>query len=107
MVPSVFMGGVNTTAHGNTISQHPHNAVWMQGNDHTFGPGNRLSEICSWALDSGALYSGRDYTYRGNSVVGNSFSHVRLASLSSLSSLSSLFSLLSALSLSAFPSSQL
>eukprot|EP01048_Picozoa_sp_COSAG05_P021592 COSAG05_NODE_4024_length_1712_cov_25.190329_3_plen_130_part_00 len=30
MVPSLFMGGVNTTASGNTITHHPHNAVWMQ-----------------------------------------------------------------------------
>ena len=32
---------------------------------------------CRWALDSGALYSGRDYTYRGNRVINNRFEHIR------------------------------
>jgi hypothetical protein len=76
MCPAVFLGGVNQTVHNTEITDHPHISVWVQGNDHTF-EGNNVSNVCTWALDSGALYSGRDYTYRGNRVTGNAFSHVR------------------------------
>eukprot|EP01043_Picozoa_sp_COSAG02_P007968 COSAG02_NODE_247_length_27137_cov_61.275057_14_plen_555_part_00 len=64
MCPAVFLGGVNQSVRNTTISLHPHISVWVQGNDHTFEE-NNISDVCTWALDSGALYSGRDYTYRG------------------------------------------
>lgn len=74
MCPAVFLGGVNQTVHNTAISDHPHCGVWVQGNDHTFED-NKVSDVCTLALDSGALYAGRDYTYRGNRVVDNTFSH--------------------------------
>lgn len=64
MCPAVFLGGVNQTVRDTNISVHPHISVWVQGNDHTVEK-NNISDVCTWALDSGALYSGRDYTYRG------------------------------------------
>jgi len=49
--------------------------VWVQGNDHTVA-NNDLHDGCQEGLDSGAVYSGREWTYRGNQFVGNRVSNI-------------------------------
>jgi hypothetical protein len=66
-VPAVLINGVGQRASHNLIYEHPHCAILFNGNDHTI----EFNEIHHYALetgDVGAVYAGRDYTYRGNCV---------------------------------------
>ena len=66
-VPAVLMGGVGQRASHNLIEDHPHCAILFNGNDHLI----EFNEIHHYALetgDVGAIYTGRDYTYRGNRI---------------------------------------
>jgi hypothetical protein len=69
-VPAVIIGGVGQRASHNLIHDHPHCAILYTGNDHLI----ELNEIHHIALetgDVGAIYTGRDYTYRGNRLRHN------------------------------------
>jgi hypothetical protein len=69
-VPAVLMGGVGQRASHNLIHDHPHCAILFNGNDHLI----EFNEIYHYAQetgDVGAIYIGRDYTYRGNCIRGN------------------------------------
>ena len=66
-VPAVLIGGVGQRASHNLIHDHPHCAILFNGNDHSI----EFNEIHHYALetgDVGAIYTGRDYTYRGNRI---------------------------------------
>ena len=54
----------------NIIEDSPHMAVYFDGNDHLI-EGNRISRMCAEVDDAGAIYAGRDWTYRGNVIRGN------------------------------------
>jgi hypothetical protein len=71
-VPQVFLAGVGQQAVGNELMNGPHQGVWFQGNNHLIS-GNTLHDLLQATLDSGAVYGGRDWTYRGNKIVGNTF----------------------------------
>jgi hypothetical protein len=69
-VPAVLIGGVCQRASHNLIHDHPHCAILFNGNDHLV----EFNEIYRYALetgDVGAIYTGRDYTYRGNRIRHN------------------------------------
>jgi hypothetical protein len=73
-VPAVLMEGVGLRVSRNLIHDHPHCAILFTGNDHVI----ELNEIHHIALetgDVGAIYSGRDYTYRGNRIRYNFIHH--------------------------------
>ncbi len=66
-VPSVLIGGVGQRASHNLIHDHPHCTILFNGNDHLI----EFNEIYHYALetgDVGAIYTGRDYTFRGNRI---------------------------------------
>ena len=66
-VPAVLIDGVGQCASHNLIHDHPHCAILFKGNDHRV----EFNEIYRYALetgDVGAIYTGRDYTYRGNRI---------------------------------------
>jgi hypothetical protein len=66
-VPSILIDGVGQRAAHNLIHEHPHCAILFNGNDHLI----EFNEIYRNALetgDVGAIYTGRDYTYRGNRI---------------------------------------
>ena len=66
-VPAVLIGGVGQRASHNLIHEHPHCAILFNGNDHLI----EFNEVHHNALetgDVGAIYTGRDYTYRGNRI---------------------------------------
>ena len=66
-VPAILIGGVGQRASHNLIHNHPHCAVLFNGNDHLI----EFNEIHHYALetgDVGAIYTGRDYTFRGNRI---------------------------------------
>jgi hypothetical protein len=69
-VPAVLMSGVGHHVTHNLIYDHPHCAILFTGNDHLI----ELNEIHHIALetgDVGAIYTGRDYTFRGNRIRHN------------------------------------
>ena len=66
-VPAVLIGGVGQRASHNLIHDHPHCTILFNGNDHLI----EFNEIHHNAMetgDVGAIYTGRDYTYRGNRI---------------------------------------
>ncbi len=73
-VPAIKMSGVGIRASHNHIQDHPHCAILYTGNDHLI----EYNEILRVALetgDVGAIYSGRDYSFRGNVIRFNYIHH--------------------------------
>ena len=64
-VPAILIGGVGQRAAHNLIDDHPHCAVLFNGNDHLV-EFNEIHHIALETGDVGAIYTGRDFTYRGN-----------------------------------------
>jgi hypothetical protein len=73
-VPAVLMEGVGMIARRNLIHDHPHCAILFSGNDHLI-EGNEIHHIALETGDVGAIYTGRDYTYRGNQITNNYIHH--------------------------------
>lgn len=74
-VPGIRAYGVGFAITHNLIHDCPHAAILYDGNEMTI----EYNEIYSAVLetgDAGAVYSGRDYTYRGNSVSHNFIHHL-------------------------------
>jgi len=69
-VPAVLMTGVGLRASRNLIHDHPHCAVLFSGNDHLI-EFNDIHHIALETGDVGAIYTGRDYTFRGNRIRHN------------------------------------
>jgi hypothetical protein len=65
--PAIGMEGVGITAAHNLIYDHPHCAILFGGNDHAIEY-NEIRHVCLETGDVGAIYMGRDYTYRGNVI---------------------------------------
>ncbi|MEI6520318.1 MAG: right-handed parallel beta-helix repeat-containing protein [bacterium] len=73
-----YCAGVNTNGVGirianNLIHDAPHNAILFWGNDFTI-ENNEIYRVCLETGDAGAIYTGRDYTFRGN-VIRRNFVH--------------------------------
>jgi hypothetical protein len=66
-VPAVLIAGVGQRASHNLIHDHPHCAILFTGNDHLV-EFNEIHHIALETGDVGAIYTGRDYTYRGNRI---------------------------------------
>jgi hypothetical protein len=73
-VPAVLIGGVGQRASHNLIHDHPHCAILFNGNDHLI-EFNEIHHIALETGDVGAIYTGRDYTYRGNRIRYNFIHH--------------------------------
>lgn len=71
--PAVALDGVGAEVAGNYIHDSPAYAVHIRGNDHRV-TGNEVANLLAGATDSGAIYSGRDWTARGG-VIANNFLH--------------------------------
>jgi len=65
----------NLVAH-NIVDEVPHSAVLITGNDHVIEY-NEISRACQFTSDVGAIYSGRDWGYRGNVIDGNYIHHIQ------------------------------
>lgn len=66
-VPAILIGGVGQRASHNLIHDHPHAAILFSGNDHLMEY-NEIHHIALESGDVGAIYTGRDYSYRGNRI---------------------------------------
>lgn len=73
-VPAVAMSGVGLRAAHNLIHDHPHCAILYWGNDHVM-EFNEIHHIALETGDVGAIYTGRDYTFRGNKIRHNFIHH--------------------------------
>jgi hypothetical protein len=69
-VPAVLISGVGQRASHNLIHDLPHCAILFNGNDHLV-EFNEIHHIALETGDVGAIYTGRDYTYRGNRIRHN------------------------------------
>lgn len=70
VAPGISLGGVGNTVRGCFVSAGPHWGLQLSGNDHTI-EGNEFSDVVRETDDAGVLYMGRDWTQRGNRIVGN------------------------------------
>ena len=59
----------------NLIHDAPHNAILFWGNDFLI-ENNEIYRVCLETGDAGAIYTGRDYTYRGNVIRRNFIHHM-------------------------------
>ncbi|MDH4239513.1 MAG: right-handed parallel beta-helix repeat-containing protein, partial [Phycisphaerae bacterium] len=71
--PAVSMSGVGIRVTNNLIHDHPHCAILFGGNDHLIEL-NEIHHVCLETGDVGAIYTGRDYTFRGN-IIRHNFIH--------------------------------
>ncbi len=69
-VPAVLMSGVGMRVSHNLIHDHPHCAILFTGNDHLI-EFNDIHHIALETGDVGAIYTGRDYSFRGNKIRHN------------------------------------
>jgi hypothetical protein len=69
-VPAISIDGVGMRASHNLIHDHPHCAILLGGNDHLI-EFNEIHHIALETGDVGAIYAGRDYTFRGNRIRNN------------------------------------
>ena len=68
----VYNAGINISGVGNRISHNliehvPHQAIGFLGNDHLI-EFNEIKDACSESNDAGAIYTGRNWTMRGNII---------------------------------------
>lgn len=69
-VPAVLLSGVGHRVAHNRIHDHPHCAILFTGNDHLI-EFNDIHHIALETGDVGAIYTGRDYSFRGNRIRSN------------------------------------
>ena len=68
--PCVLLSGVGLRVSHNHMHDHPHCAILFTGNDHLL-EFNDIHHIALETGDVGAIYTGRDYTFRGNRIRHN------------------------------------
>lgn len=66
-VPAISLNGVGQRVSHNLIHDHPHAAILFSGNDHLI-EFNEIHHIALETGDVGAIYTGRDYSFRGNRI---------------------------------------
>lgn len=65
--PGISLLGVGNHASHNLIHTAPHMAIYFDGNDHLIEL-NEIHHVCLESNDAGAIYSGRNWTMRGNMI---------------------------------------
>lgn len=73
-VPAIHMTGVGLRAAHNLVQDHPHCGILFNGNDHLI-EFNEIHHIALETGDVGAIYTGRDYSWRGNRLRYNFIHH--------------------------------
>ncbi|NOZ56229.1 MAG: right-handed parallel beta-helix repeat-containing protein [Calditrichaeota bacterium] len=68
--------GVGNLAAHNLIHDAPHTAIHFRGNDHCIEY-NEIHDVTKETGDAGAIYTGRDYTFRGNVIRYNYLHHLK------------------------------
>lgn len=73
--PPISLVGVGMTARHNLIHDSSHTAIMYWGNEMTIED-NEIYSVVMETGDAGAIYTGRDYTFRGNRVCHNYIHHL-------------------------------
>lgn len=73
-VPALLISGVGHRVSHNLIYDHPHCAILFGGNEHLI-EFNEIHHIALETGDVGAIYTGRDWTCRGNRIRYNFIHH--------------------------------
>jgi hypothetical protein len=73
-VPAVLLEGVGHRVANNLIHDHPHCAILFSGNEHRI-EFNEIHHVALETGDVGAIYAGRDWTFRGNRIRYNFIHH--------------------------------
>ena len=73
--PPISVSGVGFKVRNNVLHDCPHEAIAFFGNEISI-TGNEIYRCVLESADAGAVYSGRDYTCRGNEVSRNFFHHI-------------------------------
>ncbi len=73
--PAVSVNGVGHYVGNNEIHNAPHMAIQFIGNDHEIIR-NEIYDVALETSDVGAIYSARDWTYRGNKITENYIHHI-------------------------------
>ncbi|MBQ4322242.1 MAG: right-handed parallel beta-helix repeat-containing protein [Oscillospiraceae bacterium] len=73
--PGILMIGVGMKATHNMVHDCPHTGIMFWGNEMTVED-NEIYSVVLETGDAGAVYTGRDYTFRGNSVSHNFIHHL-------------------------------
>jgi parallel beta-helix repeat protein len=68
--PAIRLSGVGQRVVHNEIAELPHIAITFEGNDHLI-ESNHIHHVVQETGDSGAIYTGRDWTSQGNVIRGN------------------------------------
>lgn len=68
--PAVYTEGVGGMVRGNIVRDSPHVGIMFSGNDQQLLL-NDISDVVKESGDMGAIYSGRNWTFRGNVIRGN------------------------------------
>lgn len=68
--PGVSISGVGNCVSHNLIEDAPHMGMGFNGNDHVIEY-NEIADVCQESNDAGAIYTGRNWTMRGNVLRGN------------------------------------
>ncbi len=74
--PGLDMHGVGITVTHNLIHSSASQGIWYYGNDHTINY-NEFYDLVNEPCDAGAIYSGRNYTFRGNEIAYNYFHDIQ------------------------------
>lgn len=70
--PAVSLNGMGNRVAHNLIHDAPHMAIQFTGNEHVIEY-NRIHHVCTETDDAGAVYTGRDWTWRNNVIRYNYF----------------------------------
>lgn len=73
---AIRVEGVGNRAANNLIHDAPHGAVYVRGNDHLIEY-NEIYNVCNETGDAGAIYTGRNYTWRNNMYRYNYVHHLK------------------------------
>ncbi len=74
--PGITLQGVGNQASHNLIHDAPHMAIGFGGNDHVIEL-NEIHSVCYESNDAGAIYTGRNWTMRGNVIRHNYLHHIK------------------------------
>ena len=73
--PGISLNGVGNRASHNLIHSAPHIAISFGGNEQLLEY-NEIHHVCTESNDAGAIYTGRNWTMRGNVVRYNYLHHI-------------------------------
>ena len=73
--PGVSLSGAGHVVAHNLMHDAPHSAILYGGNEHLIEL-NEIHGVCQFSSDAGAIYSGRDWGYRGNLIQHNFIHHI-------------------------------